>query len=246
MNESIKIAVCDNFKEDQQMVADLISEYLDQNNLYAFIDTFQSGEALLSSDTSCYDLIFMDIYMNGINGMEAAKKLILKNKRIQIVFISSSMDFAVEAFDIEALHYIVKPIRKKQFFRVLDKFFEGFTTMKTIEVKVGRIKESVYLSDIIYIEAKGKKTLFHLKGRELEVSQSLAEMRSIIPEGKFCMPIRWALVPMAEIVSITGNKLCLSDQTELPVSRTKREETKEAFAEFKWVAMRRKMRGKEG
>lgn len=240
----MKIAVCDDLKTDREKIILLLSSYLDQNNLYAKIDEFESGESFLEADTSCYSLAFMDIFMGKLNGMETARKLIQRNHKIQIVFVSTSIDFAAEAFNIEALHYIVKPIEEAQVYGVLDKFFESFYSMRTVEVKVGRLEESIYLSDILYVEAKGKKTLIHMKKGVLEASQSLSEMSQILPAGDFCMPIRWALVAMREITSMPSDKLKLSDQTEIPISRGKREEIKQAFADFRWADMRRRMRGR--
>ena len=118
------------------------------------------------------------------------------------------------------------------------------TIITLILVVVGRLEESIYLSDILYIEAKGKKTLIHMKTGILEASQSLSEMSQLLPAGDFCMPIRWALVSMREITSMPSDKLKLSDQTEIPISRGKREEIKNAFADFRWADMRRRMRGR--
>ena len=244
MEEVIRIAVCDDLKEDRDILIKILSEYLDQNNLYAEVDEFISGEAFLASDISRYRLVLLDIFMDKLNGMETAKKLIRENHKVQIVFASTSIDFAAEAFTIEALHYIVKPIKEKQVYGVLDKFFDSFYSMRTIEVKVGRMEESIYISDILYIEAKGKKTIIHMKNGTLEASQSLSEMAQIVPQGDFCMPIRWALVSMREITSMPSSVLKLSDQTEIPISRGKREEIKNTFADFRWADMRRRMRGR--
>ena len=76
MENSIKIAVCDDVKTDREKIISLLSSYLDQNNLYAEIDEFESGEAFLQSDIVCYRLAFMDIFMGNLNGMETAKKII--------------------------------------------------------------------------------------------------------------------------------------------------------------------------
>ena len=244
MEDIIKIAVCDDIEKDRDTLVKILSEYLDQNNLYAEIHEFVSGESFLESDISKYHLVFLDIFLDKLNGMETAKKLIRQNHKVQIVFASTSTDFAAEAFTIEALYYMVKPIEEKQVCGILDKFFDGFYSMKTIDVKVGRLEESIYISDILYIEAKGKKTLIHMKSGVLEASQSLLEMSRIVPQSDFCMPIRWALVSMREITSIPSNTIKLSDQTEIPVSRGKREEIKNTFADFRWADMRRRMRGR--
>lgn len=244
MENCIRIAVCDDRETDRELLLSLLSSYLDENDLYVKVDEFESGEAFLQADTAMYSLAFLDIFMGELNGMETAKKIIQENQKTQIVFVSTSTEFAVEAFHIEALHYLVKPIEKEQVYRVLDKFFESFYSMRTVEVKVGRLEESIYLSDILYIEAKGKKTLIHMKTGVLEASQSLSEMAQILPAGDFCMPIRWALVSMREITSMMPDKLKLSDQTEIPVSLGKREKIKNAFADFRWADMRRRIRGR--
>ena len=83
-----------------------------------------------------------------------------------------------------------------------------------------------------------------MKTGVLEASQSLSEMAQILPAGDFCMPIRWALVSMREITSMMPDKLKLSDQTEIPVSLGKREKIKNAFADFRWADMRRRIRGR--
>ena len=101
--------------------------------------------------------------MSGMNGMETAKKLISRNSRVQIVFGSTSTEFAAEAFDIEALHYMVKPVRKEKLFHILNRFFDSVYSLRTVNVKVGRLEESIYISDILYAEADGKRAKIHTK-----------------------------------------------------------------------------------
>lgn len=244
MDGPMYIALCDDVASDAQAIARCVCEYLDREELYAKLDTFPSGEALLESGPEKYSLAILDIYMGGINGMETARALLRTNKRLQVIFASSSIDFAAEAFSIDALHYIVKPVDKEQLFRALDRFFESHYAMKTVAVKAGRLEEHIYLSDILYIEAEGKRSKIHLKQGVLEVSQSLSQMAALLPPGDFCNPIRWALVSMREISAVPGAAVKLSDGTEIPVSRSKREEIRDAYARFRWDGIRRKMRGR--
>ena len=243
MNQEIKIAVCDDLAEDRENITRLLSEYTDKNNLYVKIEEFSSGEAFLSSDTSVYSLVFMDIFMSGMNGMETAKKLISRNSRVQIVFGSTSTEFAAEAFDIEALHYMVKPVRKEKLFHILDRFFDSVYSLRTVNVKVGRLEESIYISDILYAEADGKRTKIHTKKGVIDASMSMADLEKVLPANEFCRPIRWVLVSMREIVAMPTDILKLSDKTEIPISRLKRKEIQDAFANYSWRSTRRRMRG---
>lgn len=244
MAGSVKIALCDDSKNDRDSIYKALTEYLDRNDLYAQIDIYDSGEHFLSGDTRQYDLVFLDIFMKDINGMETAKKLIAENKKTQIIFASTSTEYAAEAFSIEALHYLVKPINVEQLWRVLDKFFQSFSDLSMIDIKVGRMEESIFVNDILYIEADGKRTRIFTRNGEILCSQSLAEMANLVPQGQFCMPIRWALVSMKEIVNIQTNELELNGGTKIPISRSKREEIKDAFAQFRWNEMRRRTRGR--
>ncbi len=215
MNGEIKVAVCDDLEEDRQVLVNLLSEYTDKNNLYVKIPGISSGEAFLASDTSSI-FGFYGYLMDGINGMETAKALIVRNSRVQIVFESTSTEFAAEAFDIEALHYLVKPVKKEKLFGSWTAFSDSIYSLRTVNVKVGRLEESIYLSDILYVEADGKRAKVHTKKGVMEVSMSVAELERVLPEKEFCRPIRWALVSMREIAAMPTDVLKLSDQTEIP------------------------------
>lgn len=163
---------------------------------------------------------------------------------MQIVFESTSTEFAAEAFDIEALHYLVKPVKKEKLFGILDRFFDSVYSLRTVNVKVGRLEESIYLSDILYVEADGKRAKVHTKKGVMEVSMSVAELERVLPEKEFCRPIRWALVSMRELRQCLP--MCeIIGQTEIPISRLKRREIQETFADYSWRSTRRRMRGKQ-
>lgn len=82
----IRIAVCDDQASDRKVIVDLVQAYAQKNRMEVKIDEFESGDVFLSADTSVYNLVFFDIFMDGTNGMETAKILFSRNSRSQIVF----------------------------------------------------------------------------------------------------------------------------------------------------------------
>ena len=112
-----------------------------------------------------------------------------------------------------------------------------------MNVKVGRMEESIYISDILYAEADGKRAKIHTKKGVIDASMSMADLEEVLPANEFCRPIRWALVSMREIVAMPTDILKLSDKTEIPISRLKRKEIQDAFANYSWRSTRRRMRG---
>lgn len=238
-NMSIKFALCDDSKIDRDYLSKLIYEYLDKNNIYAEIDEFQSGEELLKNDIDKYEMIFLDIYMDKINGMDIARKL--NNTYVNIVFTTNSTEFAVESYDVSAFSYMVKPIIREKLFLLMDNFFYAYYSVRSITVKVGRMEADIYLSDIIYVEASGKKSIIYTKKGIVESSTSFANMLKILSQPDFVRPIRYAIVSVREIINIPTKFLLMSDGTKIQISRNERENIKKVFGEYKWKKMRDRM-----
>lgn len=241
--ESIRIAICDDLKEEREKLKAYINEYLDINELVAEIDEFECGEDFLNSDTKKYSLVVLDIFMGELNGMETARELIKKNKSIQIIFYSTSYEYAAESYDVSALYYLVKPAKKEKAFEVLDKFFGAYMSLKTITVKIGRAEEDVYISEIISVESNNHKCIIHTKDEDLEVSMSLSKLEEMLLPYDFIKPLRYALVSLKEITAIPTDVVTLSDGTVYSVSRKEREAVKQAFNDYKWKMMFGKGRG---
>lgn len=109
----VKIAVCDDKEDARRALIAAISKYLDQHDLLVDMNEFSSGEEFLAADTDSFHLVFLDIYMGGINGMDTARKLFSENKRTKIVFCSASEGYGVQSYDVRAMRYLVKPVEEK-------------------------------------------------------------------------------------------------------------------------------------
>lgn len=240
-DNKLKFAICDDSKIDREYLNKIIYEYFDRNNIYASVDEFESGEELLKKDLQEYAIIFLDIYMDKINGMEVARKLKNSNN-INIIFTTSSREFAVESYDVSALYYMLKPIDKEKLFLLMDNFLYEYYSVRFITVKVGRMESYISLSDIIYVEASGKKSIIHTKKGIVVSSTRFSDMLKILSKPDFIRPIRYAIVAVREIVNIPTNILILSDGSEIPISRNKRDNMKKYFCDYKWKKMRNRMK----
>lgn len=238
---TLKIAICDDLKSERDIIALYLSEYLDKNGLVAEIDEFIDGESFLASNVSAYNLVFMDIFMNGINGMETAKKLVQIHSQTQIVFCSTSTEFAAESYDVSALHYLVKPLEKEKFFKVLERFFHTYTSLKTITVKVGRMEEDIFIQDILYVESDNHKCIIHTVNGDITASISISKLAEMLESYDFIKPVRYAIVALREIVNIPTDTIILSNGVSFSVGRKEKENVKRAFTEYKWKTMQRKM-----
>ena len=233
-NFTVKIAICDDEEAQRDRIIELLKKAFAKTDYIESIDWFESGEAFLSADRDKYDLVFMDIYMSGINGMETAKKLYSENKRTKIVFCTTSADFGVESYDVEAMRYLLKPIEEDRFLTVLDFFFKNFASRKSITVTCDRIEETIAVDDILWIEAQGHKSVIHTKDDEYTTRISLAQFQKELEPYGFMKPVRYALVSVNEVVGTPNKTMVLSDSTEFDIPKDKRVAVRNEFADIKY------------
>lgn len=233
-NFTVKIAVCDDEYPQRDRIIELIKKGFERTDYIESIDYFESGEDFLKSDRDKYDLVFMDIYMSGINGMETAKKLYSENKHTKIVFCTTSADFGVESYDVEAMRYLLKPIEEEKFFSVLDFFFRNFAAKKTITVTCDRIDETIALDDIMWIESQGHKSIIHTQNGDYTTRQSLSDFQKELEQFGFLKPVRYALVSVNAIVGTPNKTIVLTDGTEFDIPKDKRVTIRNTFADIKY------------
>ena len=236
----LRIAVCDDMAADRNVILSMLHKYLDTHGHLAVIDQYISGEALLAADTSRYDLVILDIYMAKLTGIQVAKQLIRQNPSVQLIFCSTSNDFAAESYDVNALRYLIKPIQEEKFIAVLNNFFHAHKNIRTLTFKVNRMDEQVYLSDILWIEADGHRCIIHTREEDIVTRTSLSQLEAQLENANFVHPIRYALVSMAAVSTIPAEKLVLTNGDEIPISRDQRIAIKRAYTDYKMKALLKK------
>lgn len=233
MNTEIKIAICDDILQERKKIYDLLNQYLDENNYVAIIDEYSSGEDLLSSNAYEYNLIILDIFMGKLNGIETTQELLKINPNVSVIFCSTSNEFAQESYDVDALRYLTKPVSKEKLFLTLDKYFRVHTTLKMLKYKQSRMEESIYLSDVLWIEAGDHKSIIHTKKGEIVSSTLFKQFCEELQNSGFVKPIRFALVSLDAIVSIPTDEIKLVDGTIIGISRDMKKEVKKIYTDYK-------------
>lgn len=239
-NRTIRIAVCDDIVEDRQEIVNLLLEYADINEYLVEIDEYVTGEEIIDSDLSKYSLVILDIFMDKINGIEAAKIIMDKNPKISIIFHSVSNDFAEESYDVNAYRYLTKPIEKDKLYQTLDKFFNYQMSLRMLTFKQNRMVESVYVSDILWIEASAHKSIIHLKYGDIITSTIFKQFCAELDDADFIKPIRFALVSLEAIDGIPGNEIKLVDGTVITISRDSRKMVRQAYIDYKMNSLSKK------
>ena len=118
----LKIAICDDEKKYIENITDLVKTYSEKKSVGMDIYTFERSFDLLDSieEGNLYDAYLLDIYMPGISGLSVAEELRNRDEAAPIIFLTSSPDHAIEAYEVRAVHYLLKPLSEDKFFSAMD------------------------------------------------------------------------------------------------------------------------------
>lgn len=172
-----KIGICDDFLEDSLRIVELLQKYEQVNPTFSYkLYEFDSMEKLLFAleDDVEFDLLFLDIYLGGMTGIEGAGILREQGFEGQIVFQSTSNDFIFAAFSVNAIQYLIKPVAEDEFFKTLDRVLVLFNNSEKCNVmlRVGTDLRKVQYNHIIYCETNGNYQYVYMESGETLIARA--------------------------------------------------------------------------
>ena len=180
-----RIALCDDEQAEVMKTKGMLGNYKKAHPELDFaIETFENAEQLLSKVHTGYvpDLILMDIYMGGKTGIEAAREIREMGNVSRVIFLTASEVHAVDAFRVDAVQYLVKPVSEAELFPLLDKQFKVLSEekQKYVALEMDNRTFRVMVHDIVYCEAQGKRQYLHLTdGTQLCVRMSMSGLEEL-------------------------------------------------------------------
>lgn len=217
-------ALCDDETAELNKTENILNAYEQEHPEVNFmIERFESADDLIyrvEDENYTPDLIFMDIFMPGPGGvsdslgMEAAKKLRNMGIRAKLFFLTTSREYALEAFDVDATQYLLKPVTEERLSGVLDRFLEGEEEerKRCILLKMDGRFVRVPVTDIVYCEAHGKsQCLYFADGRESRQRMTMMELYELLsPYQQFAKIGVAFIVNLEYIDSLNAQDICLT------------------------------------
>lgn len=222
---NLQIAVCD----DEPIIANDIRERLLQYKPDYVVDLYQSGKELLGTKKE-YDLIFLDIEMPEISGMEVATELREREYEGNLVFLTSHTEFMPDAFKVKAFRFLQKPIVDAAFQEAVDEAEKEIMNYKKILVHTTEGTRLLSIKDIIYFETVRNYTYIHIKQGEIETRKTLREWMERIGSEHFYQVHKSYVVALRYIETIASDGITMKYANDkIPVSRRKIKEMKDIF-----------------
>lgn len=131
----MKIAICDDEVAVSEVTKSLLQQWAIHQSISLSVHCYENGDALiLAQKSECFDLIFLDVLMPLLNGIDTAKELRRQNQNVPIIFLTSSKEFAFDSYEVKALQYLLKPVSPNQLWSIMDDFIALIKNQKEIFV----------------------------------------------------------------------------------------------------------------
>ena len=229
-----RAAVIDDENLDSEKIAGYVSRWAEGKGAAVRVQTFPSAEAFLFAyeEDKAWDLLLLDVEMREMSGIQLAKRLRKSGLRAAIIFITSHFEFWDEGYEVDALHYLTKPVAAEKLFPVLDKAWErGQEEPASVVVSCEGGTVKLLLDEILYVESFSHYICIHTPEREYRIKESISAFEERLGAGFFRVH-RSYLASLKKIVRISRRSVTLDGGAELPLARGNYDSVSRAYIDF--------------
>ncbi|MGL5752883.1 MAG: LytR/AlgR family response regulator transcription factor [Paraclostridium sp.] len=234
----IKIGLCEDNNLYIEQLSSILKKIEKDNNLEFEINSFNSGEDLVefcSKHKDYFDILFLDVLMDGMNGIEAAQAIRNMYSSAYMIFVTSSKEYALDSYSVNAYGYILKPYShdsiENKVLELIDKI--DLNKKNTIYVKNNQDIYSLRLDDVVYFESNLRKiTAYLINGEKITFYNKISNLESEIDSSLFIRCHRSFLVNLIYVKNIVASDLITTTEEFLPISKKYLSSTRDAFTDY--------------
>ena len=221
----IHIAICDDEKHMSDHIRTLVSDFFRKKNREISLRMFSSGEELLNYNGQI-DILFLDIQMKDMDGMETARRLRADKFRGFLVFITVLKEMVFQSFEVQAYDYLVKPVDDKQFEKTMERLYASIRSADENNLLVQKGYEShiIRKDEIVFCEIIDRKIYLNLaSGEVLDYYERIENLESKL-DSHFFRCHRSYLINLKHLKGYKNGTACMDNGKEIPVSRLRSKE----------------------
>lgn len=232
---AIKIAIVEDDKTASDAIKEYILRYGKENTLQFAITQYPDAVGLLDQYSAEFDIIFMDIQMPYLNGMDAAHRLRALDQKVILIFTTSLVQYAVEGYEVDALSYLVKPINYYEFAMKLGRAVKKVPFISAEVIVLNTKSGDIRLAqeDIRYVEISGHWVVYHTLGGDYSQYSSLSKVEELLSAAEFARCNSCYLVNLLYVQQINGMFVILDNGTELKISQPKKKTFTSALQKYR-------------
>ena len=229
----MKAAICDDDLAFQLFLREKLESYY--GILEIEIEVFCTGMSFIEKFRDHpyeYHLIFMDIEMPGMNGIETSRLIRNINPSVPVIFLTSHREYALEGYEVDAFRYLEKPLQVEKLEKALNDYNKLWMQSGRVSFQDGENTVLVNWAEIQYVHSENVYIHIYLEQGKYLIRKRISEMETQMPKKIFFKPHRSYLINLGFVSSFDGKKIILKNSYKIPVSRGKREELKAAVLNY--------------
>ena len=221
----IRIAVCDDESYMSDHIKEMVCDFFRKKNREISIQSFLSGEDLLSYNGQI-DILFLDIQMKGMDGIETARKLRDSKFRGFLIFITVLKEMVFQSFEVQAYDYLVKPVEEKQFEKTMERLYTSMQNASedSLLVQKGYEGRIIREEEIVFCEIIDRKIYLNLASGEVVDYYERIENLETKLDNRFYRCHRSYLINLKHLKGYKNGTACMDNGKEIPVSRLRSKE----------------------
>ena len=229
-----QIAVCEDDAAIREPLCRMCSEILEHMDISHEVTPFSNAEALerVMTAGARFDLLCLDILMDGKTGMEFARQLRERDDKTSILFITNSEEFLREGYEVRPIHYLFKPVDREQLARALETDLRLHHRPDSVTIRAGASVTVLPLDELLYVESRDHLTVVKLEQGERSFRIRLSDMEELLPRDRFCRCHNSYLVNMRRISKLDRKGLVLENGEWIPIGRSYYKAAQEKLVRF--------------
>lgn len=219
----IKIAVVEDDKKYRGQLVEFLDRFSKEKEYAIEITEFTDGDEIIEKYSAKYDIILMDIQMEFMDGIKAAQHIRKLDTQVVIIFITSTAQFAIKGYEVDALDYVLKPISYFQFSQRLNRAIDRMKKREDqyIAINIKGETKKCRISDIYYLESQGHTIIFHTRDGELTTYGTMKNMEDDLSRYHFFRGNKGYLINLEHVEGIKDGCAVVADEM-LVISRAKK------------------------
>lgn len=233
MMKTYSIAIIEDQEKDFQNTKICLERFAEAKGIAFRVFTFVSAERFLDNYRPVYDIVFMDIILPGMNGMDAAKRLRKYDPKVLLLFLTNMSDYAIKGYEVDAMGYVMKPVTYYSLAMHLGNAIRKIDTSSDVSIMV-RTQEGIQVlseRDICYIAVDDHNLVFHTVSGKLTAYGTLSEREKELSGCGFARCSSWALVNLKYVEAIYKDEIVVAGE-HIRISRNKKRAFLDAFSTF--------------
>lgn len=229
----VRIAIVEDTLVDAEKLKSYVNESAQSLGEEVQVVHFSSAITFLDKYSADYDIVFMDIDMPNMNGMDASEKLREIDERVVLIFVTNLAKYAIKGYKVQAFDFVVKPVTyhdfNLKFRRAIKAIDRTRDTIINVKVKNGLARLSV--ADVIYVEVFGNELIYHTKTENYKTVGHLSQVQDVLTEADFFQCNRCYMINLHYVTSVKDFSVIVNGE-ELQISRRRKREFMAALTRF--------------